>query len=194
MGGQAGRPWARGEIGRRALLALAGWLVLGTVVAEEMVVGLAELFNYQEYSPRLVSSGQPTREQFPAVRAAGVEAVINLAPVTDPASLPDEQAIVEGLGMAYTHIPVDWEAPAAADLERFFAAMDAYADRRLLVHCYANSRASAFVFLWRVLKAGEDAGAARADMVRLWDYNAGYEYRNVPQWQAFVEGALAAKR
>ncbi len=66
------------------------------------------------------------------------------------------------------------------------------ADRRLLVHCYANSRASAFVFLWRVLKAGEDATAARADMVRLWDYNTGYEYRNVPQWQAFVEGALKA--
>ena len=99
---------------KRALLAL-GLVMIGTVAsAVSEVVGLLELFNYYEYSPALLSSGQPTRAQFPAVRAAGVEAIINLAPVTDPGALPDEQAVVTTLGMAYQHIPVDWDHPPRA--------------------------------------------------------------------------------
>jgi protein tyrosine phosphatase (PTP) superfamily phosphohydrolase (DUF442 family) len=49
--------------------------------------------NYHEYSPSLLSSGQPTREQFPAIAQAGFEAVINLAMPDSPDALPDEPAL-----------------------------------------------------------------------------------------------------
>ena len=160
------------------------------VVASEQV-GLLELFNYYEYSPQLMSSGQPTRAQFAAIRAAGVEAVINLAPVTDPGALADEQALVTGLGMDYVHIPVNWDHPAPADLDRFYAAMAQFTGRRLLVHCYAGSRASAFVFLYRVTRRGEAEQGARATMLEIWDNNPGYELAKVPQWTAFIDAALA---
>ena len=179
---------------KRALLAL-GLLVIGTAAsAVSEVVGLLELFNYYEYSPALLSSGQPTRAQFPAIRAAGVEAIINLAPVTDPGALPDEQAVVTALGMAYQHIPVDWDHPPRADLERFLAAMAQFHGRRVLVHCYAGSRASAFVFLYRVLEQGAPQEAARRTLETIWANNPGYELPAVPQWQQFITDGLASGR
>ena len=179
---------------KRARLAL-GLVTIGTAAsAVSEVVGLLELFNYYEYSPALLSSGQPTRAQFPAVRAAGVEAIINLAPVTDPGALPDEQAVVTALGMAYQHIPVDWDHPPRADLERFLAAMDQFQGRRVLVHCYAGSRASAFVFLYRVLKQGAPPAAARRTLETIWANNPGYELPKVPQWQQFIADGLASGR
>lgn len=159
---------------------------LGAVSAGNLEVGLLELVNYYEYSSQLLTSGQPTREQFPAIRDAGVEAIINLAPVTDPASLADEGEIVRGLGIAYTHIPVDWENPTGADYARFLAAMQEYSGKRVLVHCYAGSRASAFVYLYRVNEQTVPTREAREVLVKLWDYSPGYEFHNMRQWRDFV--------
>ncbi|MGE0484915.1 MAG: protein tyrosine phosphatase family protein [Gammaproteobacteria bacterium] len=171
------------------VLLLASLLPGGTSADE---VGLLELLNYYEYSPRLMSAGQPTREQFPLVAAAGVEAVINLAPLGTPGAFAEEGEVVTALGMGYAHIPVDWDDPAATDLHDFFRAMRHFDGRRVLVHCNANARASAFVYLWRTLERHEDEPAARATMLDIWDWNAGYELRNMPQWQAFVANARAA--
>jgi len=168
--------------------AVASLLViqLAAVSAENMEVGLLELVNYYEYSPQLLTSGQPTRDQFPAIRKAGVEAVINLAPVTDPASIADEGVFVKGLDIAYTHIPVDWENPTRADYKRFLSAMQAYEGKRVLVHCYAGSRASAFVYLYRVNEQATPTVAARDVLIKLWDYSPGYEFHKMPQWRDFV--------
>lgn len=178
----------------RAAFVLVALSALATVHAESMVVGLLELVNYHEYSPRLLSAGQPTRDQFPAIKAAGVEAIVNLAPVTDPASLADEGDIVRGLGLPYTHIPVDWEKPGVADWRRFEAAMTEYAGRRVLVHCYAGSRASAFVYLYRVRELAERTQPARDVMIDLWEYSPGYEFHKMPQWRDFVARVEALPR
>ncbi|MEN9727308.1 MAG: putative phosphatase [Pseudomonadota bacterium] len=90
-------------------------LVLGLTVAfgsvgasaETLTVGLMELVNHSEYSPQLLTSGQPAWDQFLAIKAADVDAIINLAPVTDPTALADEGEIVRGLGPACSHIPVE---------------------------------------------------------------------------------------
>jgi protein tyrosine phosphatase (PTP) superfamily phosphohydrolase (DUF442 family) len=157
--------------------------------AENLAVGLLELVNYYEYSPSLLSSGQPTRAQFPAIKNAGVEAIINLAPVTDPASIPDEHQIVRDLGLAYTHIPVDWENPTQADYARFLNTMREYSGKRVLVHCYAGSRASAFVYVYRVNELAAASQAAREIVIDLWDNSPGYEFHKMPQWRAFVARA-----
>ncbi|MBX9605636.1 MAG: protein tyrosine phosphatase family protein [Gammaproteobacteria bacterium] len=169
---------------------LFAWLALlvctHALAADGQSVGLLELYNYYEYSPRLLSAGQPTREQFPAIRAAGVEAVINLAPVTDPGALADEGDVVRGLGMGYRHIPVDWDHPPAADVETFLATMAQFAGKRVLVHCYAGSRASAFVYVYRLRELHDEPVAARATLERIWANNPGYELPKVPQWEALL--------
>ncbi len=152
-------------------------------------IDLFELFNYHEYSSDLASSGQPSREQLPAIAEAGISAVINLAPLSSPGAFADEGKRFEELGIEYIHIPVNWEQPPLNDLKTFLAAMDQFSDKRILVHCMANARASLFVYLWRSLKAGDDDDDAHKTMVSIWENNEGFELRNFEQWLAFIEEA-----
>jgi protein tyrosine phosphatase (PTP) superfamily phosphohydrolase (DUF442 family) len=85
------------------------------------------------------------------VREAGFEAVINLALPTSDNALANEGSVVTNLGMSYVHIPVDFKAPTAQDFRVFCRVMEAFDGRPVFVHCAANRRVSAFVFLYRVL-------------------------------------------
>ncbi len=150
---------------------------------------IASLRTIREYLPlckRIGSAGQPAPDQFAFICAAGYETVINLAPAAHRAAVANENEIVAGLGMEYVPIPVSWDAPCHQDLARFFDAMDAHVNRRVFVHCAANMRASAFLFLWRVARGGVDETDAEDDMERIW----------TPEgvWREFVEDALANGR
>ena len=46
--------------------------------------------------------------------------------------------------------------------------MDARGERRTLVHCFANFRASAFTYLYRTLRLGVPEAEARADLETIW--------------------------
>ena len=142
-----------------------------------------EPLNFMRISPRLACCGQPAREQWDWVAAQGYQTVINLLPSSSPTALPDENDLAAARGIEYIHIPVVWTAPAAADLARFFDAMEARRQKMVLVHCALNYRASAFVYLWRVLRCGEPADQAKWDMLSVWEPDE--------TWQAFIDAALA---
>lgn len=130
--------------------------------------GLAGIRAFVAVDDLLATSGQPTREQFGALRAAGFDAVVNLAVATSDGALPDEPELARGHGMDHAHVPVDFEAPADADVEAFFAVMERWRGRRMLVHCALNMRASAFVYLWRVRRRGESPAIAARALHRVW--------------------------
>lgn len=130
---------------------------------------IEELLNYLPISDTLGTAGQPTADQFIAIRAAGYEVVINLALLTSTNALPNEGALVTAQGMKYVHIPVVWESPERDDLERFFAVMDENRGRKVLVHCALNMRASCFVYLYRVLRLGVPDEVARRDVLAIWE-------------------------
>lgn len=130
--------------------------------------GLAAIRAFVAIDDALATSGQPTREQFGALRAAGFDAVVNLAVATSDGALPDEPALARGHGMEHAHVPVDFEAPLDADVEAFFAVMERWRGRRVLVHCALNMRASAFVYLWRVRRRGESPAVAAHALHRVW--------------------------
>jgi len=73
-----------------------------------------------------------------------------------------------------------------ADLELFFDVMEANADRRIFVHCFANMRASAFVYLYRTLVEGMPEDQALATMSEVWDP------WELEQWGGLIERAQAA--
>lgn len=128
---------------------------------------------------RLMTAGQPSSEELRALRAIGVDTVINLSPSTAEHALEDERAIVEALGMNYIHIPVIWEAPTLADFEQFCAAMDVAKNRTVFVHCDDNRRAASFVYLYRVLRLGHDRGRADADLQTVWAPQS--------QWASYID-------
>ncbi len=90
----------------------------------------------------------------------GIEAVVNLALPTASNALPGEAEAVTGQGMPFVQIPVPWEKPEPRHLQQFFGVMDAFAGRRVWVHCAKNFRVSAFVYLYRRLRLGEAHEAA----------------------------------
>lgn len=145
--------------------------------------GLGQILNYVQITETIGTAGQPTREQFAAVAAAGYELVVNLAMPDSPNALADERELSTRQGLDYVHIPVVWEAPAHRDLERFMAVMDRNSGRRVFVHCALNMRVSVFVALYRVIRQGLDIDQARASILQIWEPD--------PVWKAFMAESLA---
>jgi uncharacterized protein (TIGR01244 family) len=149
-----------------------------------MKADLAGIYKHRAVDDTLGTSGQPTEAQLAAIAAAGFRTVVNLALHDDPRySLPDEAATVRSLGMDYVHIPVQFSAPAEADLRAFFAAMDARHGEKVWVHCAANIRVSAFLGLYRTLRQGWPQDKAFELMRGLWEPDT--------VWSAFIAKALA---
>ncbi len=110
--------------------------------------------NFQPVSETVGTAGQPTREQFASIRAAGYEVVVNLAMSDSPNALPNEAELVVKYGMEYVHIPVMFDSPKIRDLESFFETMARHRCSRVFVHCALNWRVSVFVSLYRTLCLG----------------------------------------
>ncbi|HEX2623265.1 MAG TPA: protein tyrosine phosphatase family protein [Phototrophicaceae bacterium] len=146
---------------------------------------LDAIYNFCKVSDTLGTSGQPEAEQFPAIKAAGYEMVINLATGKGAKDVVEEPEIVAGLGLKYHNIPVEWGNPTLDDLEQFFTVMDANKDKKLYVHCIANYRVSAFTMLYRVIKLGVPLAEAKALKDSVWHPDDA-----VPVWDAFIEQAL----
>ncbi|MEC5400074.1 protein tyrosine phosphatase family protein [Uliginosibacterium sp. H1] len=150
-------------------------------------VGLSSIRAYLPIDERLATSGQPKETQIAAIAQAGYTTLINLALHDDPRySLADEASCAAENGLRYVHIPVQFARPEQADLETFFAAMEAAQDERVWVHCAANIRVSIFLGLYRVLRLGWDMEPAFAPMRTL---------GIVPDavWQAFIDQTMAQR-
>lgn len=146
-------------------------------------VSLLETRNFREVDHHLSTAGQPNEAQLASAARDGFQVVINLGLHTDPRyALADERACVESLGMTYVHIPVEFGAPTEADLTAFFEAMDANEGRRVLVHCAANMRVTAFVGLYRAITQGRPRDEAFAVMRSVWEPNA--------VWADFIRAML----
>ncbi len=144
---------------------------------------LDETYNFREVNPHLLTAGQPNEAQLADAAALGVEVVINLALHDDPRySLKDEAGCVRAAGMEYIHLPVQFAAPAEADLLRFFDAMDAHHGRKILVHCAANMRVTAFLGLYKVIRQRQNPDKAFAPMRSVWEPDE--------VWKLFIEKAL----
>jgi len=134
-------------------------------VANDALEGIS---NYREYSDVYSSAGQPTSEQFQAIKDAGFERVIYIAFSNGRTAIANEDELVKELGMDYVHIPVVWDNPTKADFAQFVAAISTDPTRRTLLHCQVNFRASAFSFLYRVLHLNVPVAIAKTDMNTVW--------------------------
>ncbi len=150
--------------------------------AQQAPPPLETVRNFQVVSDRLASSGQIGYEQIPLLREQGYEVVVNLA-VADEERNGREGFLVAQAGITYVHIPVEWESPTLNDVALFFDVMKANSDRRVYVHCFANMRASAFVYLYRTLVEGVPKEEALSTMNEVWDPT------ELEQWGDLIERA-----
>jgi hypothetical protein len=66
--------------------------------------------------------------------------------------------------------------------------MDSNKDKKILVHCQANFRATAFIAMYRILRQGWTQEHAMADMHQIWDEE------DYPIWKMFIDDTLKRSR
>jgi protein tyrosine phosphatase (PTP) superfamily phosphohydrolase (DUF442 family) len=146
------------------------------------------IYNFLQLSDKLFTGGMPKADQLTDAAKQGVKVVMNLAPYDVPHALPGEAELVHSLGMQYINIPVNWNTPTKEGLDKFIDAMDEHKDSKILVHCEANFRASAFVSMYRILREGWKPDEALEVMHKIWDEDA------YPVWKMFIEDMLKRSR
>jgi uncharacterized protein (TIGR01244 family) len=115
---------------------------------------------WQRLDDHTTTSGRIEDGDLAALTALGTVHVINLAMTDHPEALADEGAKVMAAGMAYTHIPVPFDAPDEVHYEAFRRALGAH-EGAVHVHCIMNWRVSAFCYRLN-REASMDEAEARA--------------------------------
>lgn len=170
---------------KKLLLPVVALLTLAPVAhaVEEVNAALNEIVNFRQYSQSFASSGQPTREQFAIIKENGFERIVYIAFTNNQNAVADEDQLVKGLGMEYMQVPVDFANPLPDDFYAFADSMRRNTDKKTLLHCQVNARATAFSFLYRVIHENVPVAEAKADMNTVWQPNE--------VWRDFIFTVLA---
>lgn len=138
-----------------------------------------EIYNAVRVNDQLLTAGMPTEQQLRDAAAEGFTAIICLVPSSERNGPSDEAGLVRDLGLEYVYIPVDWNNPTDADFAAFDEAMGRLAGEKLLIHCAANYRVTAFYSLYAQKRFGWTEEQAEALRAKVWqgDY---------PVWEAFI--------
>ncbi|MBK7951602.1 MAG: protein tyrosine phosphatase family protein [Deltaproteobacteria bacterium] len=127
-----------------------------------------QILNFVQLTDSIGTAGQPTAEQFRDIAAAGYSVVVNLAVPDSHNAVANEGSLVTATGMTYVNIPVKWEDPTLADLQRFLRTMRAFEGEKIFVHCAMNMRVSAFMFHYLTLEQGLPPERARSPILEKW--------------------------
>lgn len=144
-----------------------------------------DIRNWQRRPDGITTSGRLQPGDPERLAAIGVRHVINLALDTHPEALANEAALLAVHGIAYTHIPVPFDAPTRAHVAAFDAALAA-AERPVHVHCIMNYRVTAFFYLLD-RAGGLSEGEATARMAAVWDPRSSEDAAAQP-WKALLLG------
>jgi len=139
-----------------------------------------EAYNFKAIDESVSTSGLLSEAQLGELRACGYDWVINLLPDDSQFAIENEEAIIAQQGIDYTYIPVDFAAPAEDDYAKFVAALESRSGGKLLIHCAANFRVSAFYAIYAHQHLGWPASRARAHIASIWDPG------EHPPWEAFI--------
>jgi protein tyrosine phosphatase (PTP) superfamily phosphohydrolase (DUF442 family) len=124
--------------------------------------------NVVPITPQLVTSGQPSAEALARLGQQGFQAVVYLAPLTLPDAVKDEPEILARQHIEFVNIPIAFGKPTAQDFEQVAATLDRWKDKKVLVHCEVNMRASSMVFLYRTLRLKEKPEVAYEAVEKVW--------------------------
>lgn len=144
----------------------------------------SDIRNWQRRPDGITTSGRLEAGDPARLAAIGVTHVVNLSLDDHPEALAGEEELLRVQGIAYTHIPVPFDAPTSAHVDALRTVLDA-ADGPVHVHCIMNYRVTAFMYLFD-REAGVPQGEARARMQQVWDPLASEDPAARP-WRALLE-------
>jgi len=144
----------------------------------------SDIRNWQRRPGGITTSGKLEPHDPARLAAIGVRHVVNLALDSHPEALAEEAALLAAEGIAYTHIPVPFDAPTREHVAALAEALAAHPGPTH-VHCIMNFRVTAFFYLLDCT-AGVPEPEARARMAAVWNP---MEDERVPEaWRMLVRG------
>ncbi len=143
----------------------------------------SDIRNWQRRADGITTSGRLEAHDPARLAAIGVRHVVNLALAEHPEALADEAALMAAAGIAYTHIPVPFDAPTPAHVAAIADALAAHPGSHH-AHCIMNWRVTAFFYLLDCA-AGVPEPVARARMALVW--NPLEDDNAPPVWRALLE-------
>lgn len=136
--------------------------------------------NFHVIDDKLSTGGHFVGDGLARLADEGLEVVIDLRPAD---AGPRRGRVVER-GVEYVHVPVSWEDPQRSDFDDFAKALAQHRDKRVLVQCAANYRASAMTYLYRTLLGDVPEADARRDLETVWEPNR--------RWRRYIEDVSAS--
>lgn len=139
---------------------------------------------WQRLDAETTTSGRIEDKDVARLAALGVAHVINLALETHPEALAGEGEKLGRHGIAYTHIPVPFDAPGEEHFAAFRKAVE-QGPTPVHVHCIMNWRVSAFFYRLNRDHRGMPEPEARAVMERQWSPD-GVNRPEAEVWADFI--------
>ncbi|MFK7856750.1 MAG: protein tyrosine phosphatase family protein [Granulosicoccus sp.] len=161
-------------------------IVCSTMVSQ-VYAEISEARNFYKFSDNILSSGQPKQSHLESASEDGLEVVINIVPSSEAIYNPREKEILEKQGIEYFHTPVNWKSPKESEIRSFLNAMDEVGDRKVLVHCWANARASALIHVYQMTQSSDNAEARYTNLNKVWEEVAGYSLERNETWKNVIE-------
>ena len=140
------------------------------------------IFNFKMLPEGIATSGQPTENELFQIAEDGYEVVINLGLSDAEYSVSNEEQILQSMGIKYIHIPVEFGSPKIEEYQEFVSVLNKNKKSKVLVHCAANKRVSAFIAIYRILSLGWEKEKAIRELERIWKPNK--------IWESFIEEQL----
>jgi protein tyrosine phosphatase (PTP) superfamily phosphohydrolase (DUF442 family) len=147
----------------------AAVLLMGLTLLQGVALGTTlDAPNAVEISRSLITSGQPSRAALARLNDIGVQAVIYLAPSSVSDAVKDEPELLKQQGIEFVHIPIPFMDPTQEHVVAVTRALQRLKDKKVLVHCQVNLRASVMVFMHRVITLREEPTRAYEAVSRVW--------------------------
>jgi protein tyrosine/serine phosphatase len=134
----------------RALTVIAA--LLGLAAPARSADQTEDLPRFQEVSPGITRSGQPTADGMNALKALGVRTLLDLTSKVDP----EEEREAQWLGIQIVHVPMGGVfSPTYTQVDRALSALADPALRPIHVHCrQGKDRTGVVVAAWRAAAEG----------------------------------------
>lgn len=152
-------------------------------------MNIEQTYNFKRVSERVDTTGALDEAVLRQLGDCGYKVVINLLPDSSDYAVATEASILREQGIVYEYIPVDFSAPSRDDYEQFSQLLSTHSHQKVLAHCAANYRASAFYALYAYQHLGWTRDQVYDLINTLWTLSP--LDRN-PAWGTFIAEILDA--
>lgn len=154
--------------------------------AMEVPESLQKVKGIHKNDERVFISGLPAKDDYNNFAKAGVETVINLMADSQNKDYNNEAELVKQAGIKYIYIPVDWNNPTIANVDSFFEVMKINKNKKILIHCFSNFRASSFYYLYLKTQSNSGSEVKMSEIMKPWG-DVDKVFSKYPIWKELME-------